>query len=600
MDLSYRGRLPLVARVRAWANRLTPFTAFATVLAVALGALAVYPLSLVVVRPFVTGGHLDLTPIRQTLALPDLGTLLWHTALVVGASTVAALVIGSLLAWVNERTDARMGVLTDVVPLVPFLLPPIAGAVGWALLGSERSGYLNLALREVLGLVGIDLTEGPLNIHSWYGVIFVYTIYQVPFVFMIVSAGLRNMDASMEEQSRISGASAFTTLRRISLPAVRPSLGAAALLMVWTGFGLFSVPTILATQADIDILAVRVVQLLSFTYPPETGIAVGLNLIVMLVVTVVWYMQTRVLRSRRSATIGGKGMRARPIRLGRWRGVVRAGVFGYLAATSVLPLAALALVSVTGYWSNTVNWSQLTFAAFERTFADVATQEALTHSLLLGVATATVGMIAAAVVSLLVRQSGRGTGMVVDAAVKFPPTLSHVVIAVGFVLAFSGAPLHLGGTLWILLLAYICLHMPQATTASDAAANQVGGELIEASRISGVGGGRTFLRITLPLMAPGLLAGWALLFVTTVGDIGASAILAGTGNEVVGFRILEVFANGDYAMLGALSIVLVVVTAPVVVAVTWYARRAQRRRVPQSTGLTARTTPEAVPASTTR
>ncbi|MFG1943924.1 ABC transporter permease [Nonomuraea sp. NPDC048826] len=548
---------------------LTPFQVAATLLALGLGALAVYPLALVVIRPFVTDGRLDLAPIRDLLAQPDLVTLLWHTAAVVGASGLAALLVGAALAWVNERTDARMGLLTDVVPLVPFLLPPIAGAIGWSLLGSERSGYLNLALRPLLGVEG----AGPVNIHSWYGIIFVYTIYQVPYVFMIVSAGLRNTDPALEEQSRMSGAGPLRTLRRVSLPSVRPSLGAAALLMVWTGFGLFSIPAILAPQADLDILSVRVVQLLSFTYPPETGVAVALNLVVMLVVTLVWYAQTRMLRSTRTAGIGGKGARPRPTRLGPWRGPVRAAIVLYLTLTSILPLGALVLVSLTGFWSSTVDWSRLNLDAVVRTLTDTATQEALLNSLVLGVVCATVGVLAAAVVSVLVRRSGRGTGMLVDAAIKFPPTLSHLVIAVGFVLAFSGAPFHLGGTLWILMLAYVSLHMPQATTASDAAVGQVGPELTDASRMSGAGQARTFRRITLPLMTPGLLAGWALLFVTIAGDIGASAILAGTGNEVVGFRILEVFANGDYAMLGAISIILTLATSLVVLPVTWYARR---------------------------
>ncbi len=554
--------------------RLGPFQVAATLLALVLGVLAVYPLALVVIRPFFTEeGRIDLSPVHDMLAQPDLGTLLWHTAVVVCGSGVAALLVGSALAWVNERTDARMGLLTDIVPLVPFLLPPIAGAIGWSLLGSARSGYLNLALRS---LFGADGAEGPIDIHSWYGLIFVYTIYQVPYVFMIVSAGLRNADASMEEQSRISGAGPLKTLRRVSLPAVRPSLGAAALLMVWTGFGLYSIPAILAPQAHLDILSVRVVRLLSFTYPPETGIAVSLNLVVMLVVTLVWYVQSRLLRSSRSARIGGKGARPRPLRLGRARTPVRVAVMLYLALTSILPLGALVLVSLTGYWSNTVNWSKLNLDAVTRTLSDAVTREALVNSLMLGVVAATIGMLAAAVVSLLVRRAGRRTGLLVDAAIKFPPTLSHLVIAVGFVLAFSGPPFHLGGTLWILLLAYVSLHMPQATTASDAAISQVAPELTDASRVGGAGPGRTFRRVTLPLMTPGLLAGWALLFVTIAGDISASAILAGTDNEVVGFRILEVFGNGDYAMLGAISVILTLATSLVVLPVTWYARRRGR------------------------
>ena len=114
--------------------------------------------------------------------------------------------VGGVLAWVNERTDARMGVVTAALPLIPFLLPPIAGSTAWVLLLSPGAGFLNVWLRDVLGLFGIDETTGPLNIYSFSGLILVYTIYQVPYAFLLITAGLRNVDPALEEASRVSGA----------------------------------------------------------------------------------------------------------------------------------------------------------------------------------------------------------------------------------------------------------------------------------------------------------------------------------------------------------------------------------------------------------
>lgn len=118
--------------------------------------------------------------------------------------------------------------------------------------------------------------------------------------------------------------------------------------------------------------------------------------------------------------------------------------------------------------------------------------------------------------------------------------------------------------------------MPQASIAADAAVAGIGKELPEASAVSGASPLRTFVRVQLPLMVPGLVAGWAMLFIRMVGDLTASAILAGTGNPVVGFRILEVFNGGSYALLAALSTVLVVITGVVLTAVLAYSRRMSR------------------------
>lgn len=567
-------------RVRRRARELTPFSLLAGAVAVSLAFLALYPLGRLLLRLFFADGRVDLTPFREVFDQPDLGGLLAGTAVVVASSSVLALVVGSVLAWINERTDARMGVVANALPLIPFLLPPIAGAVGWVLLLSDRAGLLNALIRNVAGAVGITITTGPLNIYSWWGLIFVYTLYQVPYVYLMVSAGLRNVDPALEEQSRVCGAGLGRTMREVTIPAVRPSLGAAVLLMVWFGFALFSVPAIIGPGAGVEVLSVRIVRLLNFTYPPRTLLAVGLSSFVVLVVGTAWYLQTRVLRSGRHATVGGKGHKSTPLELGPLKWPARCLVLGYVLLSAVLPLVGLVLVALNGFWTPQLDWGSFDLDSFrEVLFEDRMTRTALKNSLSLGIVGATIGMVAAAVLTVYVQRSGRWAGRFVDGAVKFPAAISNIVIAVGFVLAFSGPPFNLNGTYVILLLAYITLYIPQGSVAADAAAAQVGAELTEASHVSGAAGATTFRRISLPLMLPGLVAGWSMLFVRMTGDLSASAILAGTSNPVVGFRILEVYQFGSYAPLAALATVLTIVTMAVVVVVLLLSRRRGAVRV---------------------
>jgi iron(III) transport system permease protein len=561
------------------------FRAAAWVLATALAVLAVYPLSQVVVRLVWVDGSLDAGVLRATLDVPDLWALIGRTVAMVAATVVLALAGGSLLAWLNERTDARLGVLTDAVPLVPYLLPPVAGAIGWVLLLSPGAGFINVSLRSLLGRAGIELATGPLDIYTWYGLIFVFALYQVPFAFLMVSAGLRSLDAGLEEQSRICGAGPLTTLRKVTLPALAPSLGAAVLLMTWQGFALFSLPAIIGRPAGIDVLSVRIVQSLTASYPPATDVAVGLSTVAVAMVGVTWWLQSRLLRRGRFTTIGGKGMDASRLRLGRWRPVVRAGMLLYVLVAAVLPISALVVVCLNGYWSADMRWDAFGLGPVRETVIENATTwRALTNSLRLGLIGATIGITAAAIVAVFVTRSSRRGARVLDAGIKLPASISNIVLAVGVLLAFAGRPFNLRGTLLILLIGYLVLYLPQGSVAADTAAGQVAPELGEASQVSGASAGRTFARIHVPLMVPGLAAGWALLFVRMAGDLTASALLAGTRNPVVGARILDVYTNGSYAEVAALSTVLVAITGTVVTLTLLWSRRRSRWGVAPTLG----------------
>jgi len=551
------------------------FMVASSVVVVFFALLAFYPLLRVVIRLFVNeSGELDLTAFNSIFTQDGVGELFFNTVIIVGASSILALVIGSVLAWINERTDARMGFTSDVLPLLPFLVPPIAGAIGWVLLLSDRAGLLNAVFRWILAQIGIELVTGPLNIYSWAGMVFVYTIYAVPYVYLLVSAGLKNVDSSLEEQSRICGSGLLRTMRLVTIPAVRPSLGAALMLLIWFGFALFSVPVILGRGAEVEVLAVRLVNLMSFTYPPQTARAIGLGMIVIAIVGVSWLIQARLLKSGRFATVGGKGHRVSRIELGKWRTPARAAVFMYIFIAAVLPVVGLLLVALNGFWTPQIRWTHLNLSSFtEVLFDDGQTAAAIMNSLSLGIVGATIGIVAAAVMSLYMQRVGGKFARVMDGMIKLPASISTIVLAIGFVLAFSGPPFNLNGTYIILLFAYLALYMPQASVAADTAAAQVGKELTEASRISGATGGRTLWKINLPLMAGGLAAGWALLFVRMMSDLTASAILAGTKNTVVGFRILEVYLGGSFATLAAISTILTLVSVIVIVPVMMFSKR---------------------------
>ena len=144
--------------------------------------LILYPFSRVLIRLFWVDGSFNIEPFRNVIELPNLGQLMFNTFALVIAGGSLALVAGFVLAWLNERTDARVGALTDILPLLPFIMPVIAAAAGWVIIGAPRAGYFNYYIREVLQLVGIHMKEGPFDIFTWYGLIFVYALYLLSLI----------------------------------------------------------------------------------------------------------------------------------------------------------------------------------------------------------------------------------------------------------------------------------------------------------------------------------------------------------------------------------------------------------------------------------
>lgn len=559
-------------------HRPTPFTVACLLVGLVLAFLTLFSLYRVLVHLFWQNGGFDFGSLTAAIHTPDLGQLLLNTVLVVGASGLLSILVGSLLAWISERTDARMGFVTNILPLLPFVLPPIAAAVGWVLLLSPNAGLMNDLIRNVLAMVGVHLTSGPFNAQSLYGLILAYSAFMVPLVFLVMSAGLRNMDPALEEQSHVCGAGVVRTFFHITIAGLRQSVAGAILMLIWFGLAMFSVPAVMGNDdRHLDVLTVRIVDLINFTYPSQIDTAVGLSAFILVAVGVAWIFQGRTTRKGRFATVGGKGFRGSTVSLGKWKWVVRVIVACYVMLVSVIPIVGLALVALNGFWSPQIRWSHLGFASFSQLFAAGSpTRLALTNSLELGVIGATIGILAATLLALFVQRAKGVLPKLLDGAVRLPGAISGIVLAVGVLLAFGGSPFHLYGTSMILLIAYIVVFLPQASIMADAAASQVGSELHEAAAVCGSSEFRIFRTVQLPIMAAGLAAGWAMLFVLMAGDLNASAILGGTTNNVVGYQLITVFNSGSYATLAALALVLTIATSVVITVVLVVTRRLTR------------------------
>jgi len=521
-------------------------------LAVTVAVLVLWPLARILyVALFLNGHFYGWTDIASAFSAPGIGQVFVNTAILSVSSSALALLVGGMFAWLTQRTDAHLGWVTDTLPLAPLFMPAVAISIGWVFLLTPGVGYLNAAIRNLLDLVGVNVRTGPLNIYSWYGLIFVASMELVPLAYLVIAASLQSLDPTLEEASRMSGAGLVRTICRVTIPAIRTGIGNAMLIVT-----LFTAPEIIGTPANIRVLSVQIFDLLDVSLPAQYGQAAALGVFMMAVLALVWYLSNAWRRRGGQATIQGEANRYSVVHLGKLRWIAWAFMLCYLLCSAVLPFLALLTVALSPYWAPHVRFSTLSLQHFKEIFAaGSSTVSAMEHSYALAGLVATVGVILVSLMLLFARNASIRVQGALNGVLRLPAGMPQVMIAIGLILAYAGPPFRLGGTLAILAIAYLVLYLPQTTTAVASTSDQVGQDLLDASALSGAGPARTYRKIVFRLTAPGLVAAWGLLFALVVGDLVASVLLAGGNTPVMGAVILQLMDNGTFSQVAALCVI---------------------------------------------
>jgi len=501
-----------------------------------------------------------------------LGEAVMNTAILVVLCNLFCIPIAVTFAWLNERTNARMGVLSTFFPVVPLLLPPSTLAIGWLFLGDPNAGFVPVFIRWLFSLVGIDPGTVGFSIFSWFGLVFVYVLFLVPNSYVIIAAAFRQLDPSLEEAARMSGKNWLHCLFQVAMPAVKPALGSSFLLTSIAAIELYSIPAIIGGPSQIIVLPTYVARLINGRFPPAIDEAVCIGLMMMLVVASIWIIQRRMAVLGQYARLGGMGVRPNRISLGAMKIPARIVMILYLLMTSVLPIGALFIVSMENFWTPKISLNTLSINNLIEALVVPTSAQAIFNSMILGIVAATITVSITGTLAIYANEVGGRRGHWLGLLTKVPSAMSTLVLAIGLLLAFGGSPFFLNGTLYILVIAYVIARMPVAAIAAESSVAQIGTQLVEASRVNGATRGRTFWRVLLPLTLPGMAAGWALIFADIVGDLTAAAILSGPRNMVIGYRIQDIYDSGTYSDLAALAVVVTVLSAVAVGVVMRFAR----------------------------
>jgi iron(III) transport system permease protein len=510
-------------------RRRPPFLLVLPALA-AVGAVLL-PLAYLVVR--VAGGG---DRAWRTLTRSGTAELVLDTGLLVGAVAAAAIAVGVPLAWLVTRTDLPARRVLAVALALPLVIPSYVAAL--ALLGAFGPRGL---LQELLeGPLGIDRLP---EIYGFPGAFLALTLSTYPYVYLLAAASLRSLDPTLEETARSLGHSRLATFRRVTLPSIRPSIGAGGLLVALYTLSDFGAVSLM--QYDALTRSIYLQYRALFDRVP----AATLSLVLVALTALVLLLEAR---SRRGAHYRSGSGSARPperVALGRWRWPAFAFCGGIVGLFLLIPVAVLV------YWS--------VRAGSLGTPLDLAWRPALNSFLASGIA-AGFAVLAVLPVALLWQRYPAAWTRALERLSYSANALPGIVIALALV--FFGAryagPLY--QSLALLVFAYVVRFFPQALAGVGSALQAVSPRLEEAARGLGLGPWRALAVVTLPLVRSGLGAGAALVFLSAMKELPATLLLRPIGFDTLATEVWKFTQLGAYSRAAPAALLLLVVSAPLV------------------------------------
>jgi iron(III) transport system permease protein len=539
-----------IKRSRRWWP--TPKLIITVAVAGAIGFLALVPLYYLIWGTFFDATGFSLSGFGRAYGDDRVGELIANSLWFAIGAAALSLVVGTALAYLNVRTDVPFKGLFFAASIIPLIIPGILYTISWIFLASPEIGLLNKVLEPILG-------PGFFDVFTVWGMIWVEGLHLSPIVFLLMVATFRSMDPSLEESALMGGATRWQVFRKITVPLTRPAIVAAILIMTVRSLESFEVPALLGLQNGIYVFTSRIYFVLR-TYPPDLAaagsLAIGLLVLAMIGVAI----SNIISRSGKNyQTVTGKGFRPRPMELGKWRPVMGAAIVLYFFFTVVAPLLVLLYTSLLKFYQppSLAAFKSMSLDNYRELLGLSQAMTALKNSLFLGIGTATLVMAAMAVAAWIVVRSRIPGRQLVDQFAFVPLVIPGLVLGLALSFVYLRSPVPIYGTIFILLIAYCTRYMPYGMRYAVTSMQQIASELEESAQVSGASWWQTFRRVLLPLLAPGLLAGWIYILVVSFRELSSSILLYSPGNEVLSILIFEQYENGQFTVLSALGVVMV-------------------------------------------
>src|SRR5918996_285507 len=488
-------------------------------------------------------------------SLGDVQALLTNSVIFSVGSATIALVYGTLLAWLAERSNAPFRKLAYVSAYVSFAIPGIIKVVGWIMLLGPKAGILNSFFMPITG--------GPLfNIFSMQGMILVESFLWIPIVFLLMSTPFRSMDPSLEEAATTAGSSGWQVFRRVTFPLALPSVLAVLILTIIRSLEAFEIPALIGIPAGVEVLTTKIYLQIRGGLIPKYGEASAYSIILIVLVALGLFPYYRITsKTYKFTTISGKAYRPHRFDLGRWR---------WLGGCLMLILPLLQFFPIAAItWSSLLPFAQvpsrkalelLTLNNYVTAFNDSSVIRSVMNSLTVSVSSATVAVAITFFAAWLIVRASIKARWILDQMAMLPLVFPGIVMGIAILKMYLILPIPVYGTIWILVLAFIARYLPYGIRFSHSALLGLHKELEEGATTSGASWFQMVRHVVVPLIMPALLAGWIYIFLITFRELSIALLLYSPGSQVVAVTIWELWDNGHVGELAAFSLVITIGT----------------------------------------
>ncbi len=359
----------------------------------------------------------------------------------------------------------------------------------------------------------------------------------------------------------MSGASIPAIARRITLNLTWPAIAASFLILFVRAIESFESPALLGLPVGIEVFTSSIYEAIH-RYPSNIGLASAYAVALLAITSGGIYWQSRLSgQSHRYSTITGKGFRPRVMDLGPWRYLTAAFFICYALLALVLPFLVLVWSSLQRFYSvpSMAALRNISLNAYRNVINYPNVGRAVWNSIFLALATATLVMLLSAVVCWIVLRTRIPGRWLIDNLASMPLVIPGLVLGLAVMVCYLTLGGGIYGTIWILLIAYVTRFMPYGMRYATTSMIQLHRELEESAATAGASWLMSFWRIVLPLLKPGLIAGWIYIVIVSIRELSSSILLYSPGTKVVSVVIWEFWQNGQYVELSAFGVMMMAV-----------------------------------------
>ena len=517
----------------------------------------VIPLSYLLIRSLFPKGSFSLDSFKRVYTYDLNWTALINTVVISGLTTIFGVILAFPLAFLVGRTDMYGKKFFRTLFVTTYMVPPYVGAMAWLRLLNPNAGVLNKFLMQVF-----NLSKAPFNIYTVGGIVWVLTCFYYPYAFITISRAMEKMDPSLEEASKISGASPIKTLMTITIPMMTPSIIAAGLLVFVASASALGIPSIIGAPGQIYTVTTRIIDFVHIGSEEGLNDAMVLAVFLMAIANIVLYVTTFVIGKRQYITMSGKSTRPNIVELGKWRMPITVIISIFSFFVVILPFVTVALTSFTVNMGKPIGLSNMSMSAWNKVFSRASILSSTKNSIIAGLAAAFFGIVISCIMAYLLQRTNVKGKRIPDFLITLGSGTPSVTIALALIISMSGKfKINIYNTLTIMIIAYMIKYMLMGMRTVVSAMSQVHPSLEEAAQISGANWLRMLKDVTVPLIGASIVAGFFLIFMPSFYELTMSTLLYSSNTKTIGYElyIYQTYHSQQVASALATAILLFVI-----------------------------------------